>query len=245
MHRRSMITGLAALVPAIATRRLFAQETGAGSCRLITQDVTGPYHVDQQYMRSDVREGEKGVPLTLDFRVVNAMGCAPLAGALVTIWSANRDGLYSSVENLMLNKNLEPTGEMIDMSSKSFLRGVQKTDEQGRVRFTTVFPGWYYPRVPHLHVRVSPPDFGEVATTQLYFANHVCDAVFATEHYAHRGPHPIRTEPGRDDPLFASEAGDLWLKLRKAGDGYAASHELGAVFYGGMFGELTDTYRQS
>ncbi len=36
----------------------------------------------------------------------------------------------------------------------------------------------------------------------------------------------------------------LWLNIAKNGDGYEATHELGVVFYGGMFGELTDHYRQ-
>ncbi len=44
---------------------------------------------------------------------------------------------------------------------------------------------------------------------------------------------------------FNTEAGDLWLDLKKSGDGYAASHELGVTFYGGMFGDLPELYRQS
>jgi hypothetical protein len=32
--------------------------------------------------------------------------------------------------------------------------------------------------------------------------------------------------------------------MTRSGDGYQATHELGVVFYGGMFGELTDHYRQ-
>ena len=44
--------------------------------------------------------------------------------------------------------------------------------------------------------------------------------------------------------MFAFEAEDLWLNIKKTGDGLHAVHELGVVFYGGMFGELTDHYRQ-
>jgi hypothetical protein len=43
--------------------------------------------------------------------------------------------------------------------------------------------------------------------------------------------------------VFAYQAGDLWLNLKKTGDGYQAAHELGVVFYGDMFGPLTDHYR--
>lgn len=249
MQRRTLISGLMALLPAVGARRLLANEhpggSAARSCRLITQDVAGPYHVDEYLIRSDVRDGHAGVPLMLEFQVIDALKCAPLPGALVTIWHANGEGLYSGVKNLVLNARLEPDGGMVDTRGQSFCRGIQRTDAEGRARFTTIFPGWYYPRATHLHVKVAPPDFGEEATTQLYFGNSVCDEVYATTHYAGRGPNPTRTEPGEESGLFASRADDLWLDLRKTGEGYSAVHELGVAFYGGMFGELTDHYRQS
>lgn len=247
MQRRTLISGLAALAPALGVRKLFAQETAApapGRCRLITQDVLGPYHIEHYPQRSDVREDQPGVPLTLNFRVVNAASCEPLPGALVTIWHCNADGQYSGVENIMLNEDMTPADEKLDLRSEQFLRGVQTSDAQGRVTFQTVFPGWYYPRVTHIHVRIAPPDYGEVATTQLYLRNADCDAVYATPHYAHRGPNPVRKEPGVDDPFFATEAGDLWLNLEKTADGLTAEHEMGVVFFGRMFGELPDFYRQ-
>lgn len=248
MQRRTLVSGLAAAAAMAGTRRLLAnsaESPRAGACRLITQDLTGPFHVDEVPIRSDVREGELGVPLTLEFQVTNAVRCAPLPGALVTIWHASRDGLYSRVENILLTQDMRPTGEVVDRRQVSFLRGTQESDGEGRVRFQTVFPGWYHPRPTHIHVRVVPPTFGEVATTQLYPRNADCDAVYATEHYRHRGPSPNRSEPGQESPLFATEAGDLWLNLERSGEGYLARHELGVAFYGTDFGRLSDFYRQS
>ena len=96
----------------------------------------------------------------------------------------------------------------------------------------------------HIHVKVLPPGQGEEATTQLYLHNRTCDEVYALEHYRHRGPNPTRREPGEESPLFSYDQGDLWLNIRKEGDGYVADHELGVIFYGDMFGPLTEYYRR-
>jgi len=46
MDRRTLIKGLAALAPVLSARRLFAETpsgAAAKSCRLITQDIAGPF----------------------------------------------------------------------------------------------------------------------------------------------------------------------------------------------------------
>jgi hypothetical protein len=68
-------------------------------------------------------------------------GCTPLVGAAVDIWSANAGGVYSdeSSENTV---------------GETYLRGIQLTDSDGKVTFTTVYPGWYAGRTNHIHLRV-------------------------------------------------------------------------------------------
>ncbi|SHM53782.1 hypothetical protein [Cryptosporangium aurantiacum] len=36
----------------------------------------------------------------------------------------------------------------------TYLRGYQVTDASGKVTFTTIVPGWYSPRVAHIHLKV-------------------------------------------------------------------------------------------
>lgn len=249
MQRRKLIAGLAALAGSVGASRLMAKDSapsaiGAGSCKLITQDVTGPFHTDDYPNRANLIEGQACVPLTLNFQVMNVMTCQPLPGANVVIWHANAEGHYSGVENLMLNEDGTAKPEKLDLRGETFHRGIQTSDQQGRVQFVTGFPGWYFPRATHLHLKVYPPDFGEEATTQLYFPNQICDQVYRTEHYQHRGPNPTRPNPGDPSGIFSFDEGDLWLNITKTPDGYEATHELGVVFYGGMFGDLTDFYRQ-
>ena len=46
------------------------------------------------------------------------------------------------------------TDRAINMKDKTFLRGHQATDEQGKVEFMTKYPGGYMPRLSHIHVRL-------------------------------------------------------------------------------------------
>ena len=249
MHRRKVIQGIAALAGSMSAGRLLAQDTapsaiGAGSCRLISQDVTGPFHTDHYVEHSNLMEGQNGLPLTLNFNVKDVMTCKPLAGAKVMIWHANSEGYYSGVENVVLNADGTAQDEVIDLRDETFCRGMQTSDEQGRVQFVTTFPGWYFPRATHIHVKVYPPGFGEEATTQLYLHNENCDEVYATKHYQHRGPNPTRRNPGEESSLFSYDEGDLWLNIVKERGGYATTHEIGVISYGGMFGELPEYYQK-
>ena len=248
MQRRNVIKGLMALAGSMGAGRLLAQDAapsaiGAGSCRLTTQDVAGPFHTENYVEHSNLMGGQKGVPLTLNFNVTNVMTCKPLPGAKVLIWHSNVEGHYSGVENVMLNADGTAQEEVIDMRNETFCRGMQTSDEQGRVQFVTAFPGWYFPRSTHIHLKVYPPGFGEEATTQLYLRSEDCDEVYATKDYRHRGPNPTRPNPGDESPIFSYDHGDIWLNITKERGGYTATHELGVVFYGGMFGELPDYYR--
>ena len=51
----------------------------------------------------------------------------------------------------------------------TFMRGVQLTNANGLVRFTTVYPGWYSGRAVHIHVKVHIG--GKVVHTGQFFFN--------------------------------------------------------------------------
>ena len=59
-----------------------------------------------------------------------ASSCIPFKGAQVDIWHANPQGLYSGISQ-------------IGTEGKMYLRGYQITDNNGTVKFNTVYPGWY------------------------------------------------------------------------------------------------------
>ena len=99
-------------------------------------------------VRSDIRSSigsasgvADGVPLTIELTVTDtAAGCAPLAGAAVYLWHCDRDGGYSMYSDGAEDEN--------------YLRGVQETDADGRLTFTSIFPACYSGRWPHVHFEV-------------------------------------------------------------------------------------------
>jgi protocatechuate 3,4-dioxygenase beta subunit len=198
-------------------------------CRVATSTIEGPYYIDQRIVRSDIRENQPGVPLDLEFRLVNAnAGCGPIAGALVSLWHCNADGEYSGY--LFNDPNVMPdvraadkTGHVQEKDNERWLRGAQVTDADGKVKFRTILPGWYTPRAPHIHVRafVSPRS---MITTQLYFPQAVTNLVHSTHAaYKARGASIYTNE---NDILLKPE--DV-MKVSARSDGsLAAAMTLGA-----------------
>src|SRR4051794_41129785 len=87
----------------------------APSCRLLVEQDEGPYHRDLDVARGDITEDREGVPLRIGLRFLTR-GSTPLAGALVEVWQADREGRYSGFP-----AETSPPGE-------TFLRGSQRTD---------------------------------------------------------------------------------------------------------------------
>ena len=88
----------------------------------------GPYYVDPQLERSDIRSDpatgvlSEGLPLAITFLVssIDGSACGAFEGALVDVWHCDAQGIYSGVQD-----------PRFDTSDQAFLRGYQI---DGRVR---------------------------------------------------------------------------------------------------------------
>lgn len=194
----------------------------------IQQVTPGPFIKPNSPLRSDIREGLPGVPLKLKLRIVDDIWCQPVEGAVVDAWQCDAIGRYSGVENLNFDFNtLRVTGVGLDMRGKSFLRGHQVTGQDGVAEFTTLYPGWYLPRLPHLHLRIIQRDIDwTAANTQLFFPADVERTVFESEPYAARGPNPI--DLNRDIVIKGDQErlDALTLDLQQDGDGFVGTFEI-------------------
>ena len=230
------VTGL--LSPALAQSTLKqAAEIGdvlgniPNMCRVATATIEGPYYIDKEIVRSDIREDQPGLPLELELRLVNANGgCAPIAGAVVSIWHCNADGEYSGYLSNDPSKMPEvpaagESGHVKQQGTERFLRGAQTTDADGKVTFRTIFPGWYTPRAVHIHARAFLNESAMI-TTQLYFPQAVINTVHSTEDpYKARGASIYTNE---NDILIRAE--DI-LKVSARDDGSLfATMTLGAGY---------------
>lgn len=195
--------------------------TAAGTapvCTITRQETAGPFvldlHDDPKLVRRDVTEGRTGVPLSVTLTVLAAGGaCAPLAGRRVDLWQCDRAGVYSGFE--------QPSA---DTTGQTFLRGIQTTGADGTVRFSTLYPGWYPGRAPHLHYQVFLAD-GRVATSQLAFPEPITHGVYESPLYRARGQ---ADTSNRADSVFADGTRGEMLAL--AGDvasGYRAALTVG------------------
>jgi len=212
---------------------LVAANLGPGRARAAGSDplcvvrpaqTEGPYFVDEQLNRSDIRSDpsggaiKPGTPLALTVVASRLSGgaCRPLEGAHVDIWHCDATGLYSDVK--------DPRFTTI---GQKFLRGYQLTDAKGEARFLTIYPGWYEGRTVHIHVKVrtNPRDWrGYEFTSQMYFDDAFTDRVYAAAPYATRGP---RTARNQDDRIFRRGGDRLILDPTPTADGYAAVFAVG------------------
>ena len=166
----------------------------AAHCTQTAELTEGPFYFEVDKVRSDIREDREGVPLRLGVRVRDAAQCKPIENAVVDVWHCDAEGSYSE-------------------RGETYLRGLQVTNGDGVVRFTTIYPGWYPGRTVHIHAKVHL-DKRTVLTTQFYFDDEVSAGVFLED--------PYPGESNRDgfnstDGLYRQ---DLELTLSKAGQGY-------------------------
>ncbi|MBX7101840.1 MAG: intradiol ring-cleavage dioxygenase [Myxococcaceae bacterium] len=206
--------------------------TQSGGCQVVPEETQGPYPGDGSngpnalglsgIVRSDIRSSlgglsgtAAGVPLTitLDLVNVNASCGSPLAGYAVYLWHCDRDGKYS----------------MYDLTSQNYLRGVQESDANGRLSFTTIFPGCYSGRMPHAHFEVYPSaakatsSANKVKTSQLAFPTDVCDAVYATAGYEQSVSNFKKTSFSQDMVFSDGTALQLTSVSGSVADGYTAT----------------------
>jgi protocatechuate 3,4-dioxygenase beta subunit len=186
-----------------------AIETGAVQCVLTPELTEGPYYIAGEKVRRDIREGYPGTPLTLRLTVLNAATCKPIKGAAVDIWHADAAGNYS--------------GFGAGASSRTFMRGIQKTDANGLATFLTVYPGWYQGRAVHIHVKVHVGG-SVVHTGQLFFPDAVTAAAYKVSPYTSRpGPDMLNAQ----DSIFVNGGRRGMLALKKTSAGYTGSIAMG------------------
>jgi len=160
----------------------------------IPEETAGPYPGDGSngvnvlaesgVVRQDIRSSfgdasgvAEGVAARVKLKVydLNGTDITPLAGAAVYLWHCDRSGEYSMYSDSIKDEN--------------YLRGVQETDKNGLVEFTTIFPACYSGRWPHMHFEIyesldaATTYTKKMRTSQLALPQDVCDTVYATEGY--------------------------------------------------------------
>jgi len=197
----------------------------SGSCALIPQETQGPYPLltilsNSTMLRQDITEGKTGVALKLVLKLVNVnASCAAIANTAVYIWHCDKDGIYSGYS--------QPAANTV---GATFCRGIQLTDSNGEVSFTTIYPGWYAGRITHIHFQAYLADnltVAATATSQIAFPQDITTAVYNSTLYAARGQNTSVASFSADN-VFSD--GTTYQMATIAGDltsGYTATLTVG------------------
>lgn len=201
----------------------------------VPDETSGPYPADGSngpdalddsgIVRSDIRSSfgassttAPGVPLTIRLTVRNAHTGNAVKNAAVYLWHCDREGSYSIYQKI----------------SENYLRGVQATDSNGTVTFTSIFPGCYSGRWPHIHFEVyesiakATTSGSILKTSQIALPQETCAAVYATSGYSQSASNLQRTSV-QQDMVFGDDGG-IHQIASMAGDakvGFTASLTVG------------------
>jgi len=222
--RRQALAGMGLAPGVLATGPALAQDspgaiellTGANVCLLSPQAVEGPFYFDPKLERSDIREDRNGVPLVLRLQIVEAANCAAASGSRVDIWHADASGHYSGYDQ-------QGDGQDVSTKGQTFLRGTQLVPASGIVSFSTIYPGWYRGRTPHIHFKVFVDDNRNVITGQIYFPDALSEFIYLNvAPYSGRGTTRDTTND-RDGVLRQSGGGrDTFCAIKEEADHYLA-----------------------
>jgi len=146
-----------------------ASPSFAKTCTVTPAMTEGPYYLSNMPIRSDITEGLPGSKTIITFTVLDKK-CRAVPNAQIDIWHTNATGEYSGV----------------DGNSGTFMRGSQVTNKNGKVTFTSIFPGWYPARTMHIHAKVWV-NGSEVLTTQFFTSDKTTTKVYSTGVYKSRG----------------------------------------------------------
>jgi len=173
--------------------------SSGSTCAVIPEETAGPFPGDGSNStqsgvanalmlagidRSDIRSSfagatgvATGMVLTVTLSLVNThSNCADLSGYAIYLWHCDAVGRYSMYSS--------------GVTAENYLRGLQVTDSRGQVTFTTVFPGCYPGRMPHIHFEVyrnlatATGATNKIKTSQLAFPVAPCQEVYATSGYS-------------------------------------------------------------
>jgi protocatechuate 3,4-dioxygenase beta subunit len=207
--------------PSSTTTPSASSGTSSAACTVAAEETAGPYPDrlgmvnNAAFFRRDITEGRTGTPLNLTLTIVNTKAsCAPLASVSVEIWQCDASGAYS-----------EYSQPGYDGTGQTFLRGLQVTDVNGQVAFSTIYPGWYQGRATHVHVQVFRGG-SLVKTTQIAFPESVSAAVYATGVYAAKGQNPTSNAT---DNVFADGTSTEMANVAGGAGGYSAALTIGVA----------------
>lgn len=189
------------------------------SCSVTNSETEGPFPTKSpaSYATTNIVSDRQGTPLTIKvyIRNVNA-SCAVIKGAIVDIWHCDAAGNYSQYGGTQMQST--------NYTSVNFLRGRQTTDTNGMAAWTSIYPGWYSGRAPHIHVHVYNSSGTSLLVTQIAFPEDVSKVVYAQGVYASKGQ--ADTTNARDNVFGDGVTNEMSTVTGSVSAGYVLTHTI-------------------
>ncbi len=209
------------------------------ACSVIPTETGGPFPGDgtngpnalttSGIVRSDMRSDfggigssvAAGIPVTVRLQLVNVdNNCALLPGYALYLWHCDAAGNYSLYSTA---------------SGHNYLRGVQAADSTGTVTFTTVFPGAYSGRYPHMHFEIfksvaqASTGSNAVRTSQLALPETTCREIYTANAATYPGSLTnLAATPLARDGIFSDGSSLQLVSITgSAAQGYVATLSIG------------------
>jgi protocatechuate 3,4-dioxygenase beta subunit len=213
--RRRTVLGLTGLLAGGAAGRVLGQSVG--SCLLTPDSGEGPFYFDPELLRADITEDAPGAPVELGLQILRAGDCATLVDARIDVWHADALGLYSGYADQPGVGGISTQPAV----GRTFLRGTQFSDADGRAAFRTIYPSWYGGRTPHIHFKVFLAS-SEIVAGQIFFPDEVNREIF--EQWDPYRAHVSKRRTFNDDDMFlvAGAAGGVFADVVRTDDDYRA-----------------------
>lgn len=189
------------------------------SCSVTNSETEGPFPTKSpaSYATTNIVSDRTGTPLTIKvyIRNVNA-SCAVIKGAIVDIWHCDAAGNYSQYGGTQMQST--------NYTSVNFLRGRQTTDTNGMAAWTSIYPGWYSGRAPHIHVHVYNSSGTSLLVTQIAFPEDVSKVVYAQGVYASKGQ--ADTSNAKDNVFGDGVTNEMSTVTGSVSAGYVLTHTI-------------------
>ncbi len=176
------LVGIGTLLYVMKTEPPFSTYNIACSKHPIKTQTEGPYYKLGSPQNTNLySESIPGEKVVLSGFVLNT-DCKPIANAWIDFWQANGKGEYDN--------------------NGYTLRGHQYTDANGKFLLTTVIPGEYPGRTPHIHFKIRANNDAPTLTSQLYLPDN---------------------QKNESDSIFDS---DLVVDMTRTNDGLFATYNI-------------------
>lgn len=180
----------------------------------------GISYVRGEYVRSTISEDQSGVYTYVDLELIDLSTCKTAPDLYIDFWHCNSTGAYSGV----LGSGNDNPSDLPNVD-KTFLRGIQPTNQEGHASFETIFPGHYSGRATHFDTVIHSQGtvFGNGTFTapsvhyigQIFFDQDLISIVEATSPY---NTNIIEITTNSVDQVFVLSFGSTVLEYLYLGD---------------------------